>query len=200
MFHVDSLNVNKEKKTFFNKVEETDEYFPFGSPGGGAPLRNSNNDLVSKLPNINENLWSRYAKNEQNDINHLQKKQEIHQLIDSYVQPAPSMFQMTNNQSDQIVQERRLRYQHLDPHSRSHIKPDSYWNDWFGRPGAGAPNQYYHKQNLSEMLEPRRKIALHKSIDRYEPYIPTINEYASNPTSPRRFKSNHHNRYEISER
>jgi hypothetical protein len=70
MFQVDTLNVNKEKKTFFNKVEETDDYFPFGTPGGGAPLRNSNNDLVSKLPNINENLWTRYAnKNEPNDTN-----------------------------------------------------------------------------------------------------------------------------------
>ena len=54
----------------------------------------------------------------------------------------------------------------LDPVKRSHIKPDTYWNDWFGRPGAGAPNRSYYKQDLDDMLEPKfnQKFFLNKPI------------------------------------
>ena len=33
MFHVDTLAVNKEKKLFFQTVNNDYNYFPFGAPG-----------------------------------------------------------------------------------------------------------------------------------------------------------------------
>lgn len=33
MFHVDTLHVNKEKKWFFETVNNDSDYFPFGAPG-----------------------------------------------------------------------------------------------------------------------------------------------------------------------
>ncbi len=85
----------------------------------------------------------------------------------------------------------------LDPVKRSHIKPDTYWNDWFGRPGAGAPNRSYYKQDLDDMLEPKfnqKFLLAPPSIEQLEPYNP------SSSLIRKKYRSDHHNRYELTPR
>lgn len=220
-FAVDTLRVNKEKKLLFNKVDyEPDTFFQFGAPGAGAPLRNpQNNEPVSRLPNINENLWKRYANEsptQQQSEQMRAKKQEMLRMIDDF-----------SNRNGQT------RY--YDPVTRTHIKPENYWNDWFGRPGGGAPNIPWnmHKQNLNKMLEPRaQQMAQQNSTSNifpplpynpahlargagqdlkrsqsindnryYDPSDPNCLKFNSNQTmfgaNHRPFRSNHHNNYEV---
>lgn len=191
---VDNIALNKERKNLFNQIETQDaEYYPFGTPGGGAPLRNSKNDLVSRLPNINENLWIR---NPQVTLEN--KKQEIHSIIDKYTQKKQNEVAVFDGSGDPFFAQRRHRYAQiqvkLDPVKRSHIRPESYWNDWFGRPGAGAPNRSYYKQNLDEMLEPQFQNK-RPSIDSIEPYNPSTSSLIQ-----KRLRSDHHNRYELTPR
>jgi hypothetical protein len=70
--------------------------------------------------------------------------------------------------------------------------------------GNGAPRWNYNKQNLSEMLEPRNPLFqnprprnFNSSIDMYTSYNPTS---LSGNMSPRRFRSDHHNHYELNPR
>ena len=67
------------------------------------------------------------------------------------------------------------------------VKRNNYWNDWFGRPGAGAPNWDTRKQNLDLMLEPRIFSTSRSSLTSYDPTISLA--------TPRRMRSDHHNRY-----
>jgi hypothetical protein len=138
---VDTLHPNKEKKLLFDKVELQEEYYPFGAPGAGAPLRNpETNNLVSRLPNINENLWQRYTKevNAPPPENMEFKKREIHNLIDNYTQKKPNIHDSTYNPDyNQIPNTNQNMVGRFDPKTRSHIRPENYWNDWFGKPGAG---------------------------------------------------------------
>lgn len=102
-------------------------------------MRNpDNNNLVSRLPNINENLWKRYTKevNAPPPENMEIKKREIHNLIDNYTQQKPNIFDSTYNPNN-IGNPNQKPVGRYDPKTRSHIKPENYWNDWFGKPGAG---------------------------------------------------------------
>jgi hypothetical protein len=152
MFHVDKLQINKEKKLFFDKVENVGDYFPFGRPGGGAPLKNERNEIISRLPKIWDNIWQRGEplKKTKPDDNRAVfhkinvKKREINDYIDLYMS--------VNNEANQ---------KHLISsqwRSMDSLKPDSkepkYWNDWFGRPGAGAPNAYSFNPNTSSSYSP----------------------------------------------
>lgn len=122
------------QKYFLYIYVKTKLKLSFINKGNGAPLRNSNNETVARLPNINDNLWNRYAAekegNNNKDVDMESKKQEIHSLIDSYSQRS---FRM--NQNDPLLNERRNRYGNLDPRIRQHSRPEGYWNDWWGRPG-----------------------------------------------------------------
>ena len=59
------------------------------------------------------------------------KKKEIHNLIDNYTQKKPNIFDSTyspnTNPNQNAVSGR------FDPKNRSHIKPEHYWNDWWGK-------------------------------------------------------------------
>ncbi len=66
--------------------------------------------------------------------------------------------------------------------------PIHYWNDWFGRPGNGAPLQNPYKQNLSYLLEPKRS--------RFHDYE-TFRDMYGDSYEFKRFGSNHHNHYEL---
>lgn len=165
--------------------------------GSGAPLRNQNNEPVSRLPKIQYNLWQRYSDDKQTngggppgspskDPSFVQqdlKKQEVLNMIEAFANnksPTASASSMAmSNQAAFLPQKRSRHPEHrYDPITRDHIRPETYWNDWyqhlskkltplkiilykylklkrFGRPGAGAPNMMAHKKNLSEMLEPR---------------------------------------------
>lgn len=161
----------------------------------------------AKLPNLNENLWKRYVKeengNNDNSTNNLEsRKKEIHELIDTFTQV--KTFAPNGQANSPIINEKRAQYGvQFDPKTRSHIQPETYWNDWFGRPGAGAPNGGLNKQNLEEMLEPRKSRDLMNTIHRYEPYTPTGTQYNSaqyTPNGIKKFRSDHHNRYELTPR
>lgn len=194
VFPVDTLREMKEEKLLFNKVQyEPDTFFQFGSPGSGAPLRNPNNNQpIAKIGNITENLWRRYADKPDPEA----KRREMGRIIDMYAQ-------------------KNAEGSYYDPVTRSHIKPESYWNDWFGKPGAGAPNIPWnmHKQNLDRMLEPSNKTlnwsktlanpelkpksttpSKDCSCSVYDPYDPNC---LKTSTFSKRYRSDHHNRYEI---
>ncbi len=61
-----------------------------------------------------------------------------------------------------------------------------FWNDWFGRPGNGAPISNTNKNNLTEMLEPSRK-----KVQKIEHYNKLLG------VQVQMYKSNHRNFYEI---
>ena len=71
--------------------------------------------------------------------------------------------------------------------------------------GNGAPRWQFNKQNLTQLLEPSNNIFqtpvrhrnFNSSIDTYTSYNPSVN---TSMTSPRRFRSDHHNRYELNPR
>ena len=157
--YVDTLHQSREKKWFFDTVENghDESYFPYGAPGGGAPLRNpENNHIQSKLPHIEENLW-KTNNPAPNPITHdlnppsptksilNDKRQQIHQFIDEMTKP-----KIIHN--DFNVNERSNFYTRTK--KVKNVDPNHYWNDWFGRPGGGAPSYDTRKQNLESMLEP----------------------------------------------
>ena len=80
-----------------------------------------------------------------------------------------------------------------DPRGPPAIRSENYWNDWFGRPGAGAPRHSAHKQNLDDMLEPRKNKFSLGSIENLASYSPSM---SSQTATPRKMRSNHHNFYE----
>jgi hypothetical protein len=80
------------------------------------------------------------------------------------------------------------RFIQLDTDS---YKPINYWNDWFGRPGNGAPLHTPYKQNLNYMLEPKRS-----QYHEYEAFRDTYGD----SFEFKRFDSNHHNKYELNPR
>ena len=53
-----------------------------------------------------------------------------------------------------------------------------FWNDWFGRPGNGAPICNAYEKNLNEMLEPRRNTA--DEIENYNRTFWGLKSYKSN--------------------
>jgi hypothetical protein len=196
---VDMLHTNRENKLFFDKIEpQGTEYNPYGAPGSGAPLRDENNDVVYKLPKLEENLWKQQSRQpspikQQQDIQRSispidQKRQEIHRLIDSLTAKQQRKQSIHNDLSySQPTLHRTTSYYHkptIVQSTRSH-----YWNDWFGRPGAGAPNWDTRKQNLDQLLEPR--IITARNGHYYDPTV-SLN------TSRQRYRSNHHNQYEYS--
>jgi len=217
---VDSLHPNREKKWFFDKVEYDGEYFPYGAPGSGAPLRDpSNNQLISRLPKLEKNLWKKvdhvsekpmYEPNlnkttYQSNYSHEQKpadakRNEIHKFIDNFSRnpdyPTESNvfdnYQLNNNQN-YPRKNRSNSNSNLALASRKyepeHKTGSNYWNDWFGKPGGGAPNPAVRKQNLDEMLEPQRNLFQAQ-------YVPSQYEPSSSMGSPRRIRSNHHTMYE----
>lgn len=63
----------------------------------------------------------------------------------------------------------------------------NYWNDWFGKPGHGAPIYTSYKQNLEYMLEPKR----------YKDHEKQKFEAKYTDLDMHRFGSNHHNHYEL---
>ncbi len=70
--------------------------------------------------------------------------------------------------------------------------------------GNGAPRWQLNKQNLDQLLEPKNPLFqtprhrnFNSSIDTYTSYNPSVN---TSMTSPRRFRSDHHNRYELNPR
>ncbi|RNA27522.1 hypothetical protein BpHYR1_046655 [Brachionus plicatilis] len=112
------------------------------------------------------------------------KKKEMFNLIDNISKPnmAIQEFSIQNNQTP--VQANYTNKQPLD-------RGENYWNDWFGRPGAGAPSWTTYKQNLDKMLEPTSKDSFYHN----QPNVSGI--YALNNKSPRKPKSNHYNNYEL---
>ena len=126
------------------------------------------------------------------------KKKEIFNLIDTYSQP--SFNNSNNNQSQEFSNRTYSKFasndkpidasNYLSPRGRRNPESETYWNDWFGRPGAGAPMWTSYKQNLDKMLEPKSNDIFYYN----QPYVPTI---VSQAKSPRRNRSNHHNRYEL---
>ncbi len=78
------------------------------------------------------------------------------------------------------------RYYKIDNDSTTYL-PETHWNDWFGKPGGGAPTQSPHKKNLDHMLEPPRS----RNYE-YETFKQNYNDLPF-----RRNDSNHHNYYEI---
>ena len=77
---------------------------------------------------------------------------------------------------------------------RSFMNKNSEWNDWFGKPGGGAPTNDTRKQNLDQMLEPKNFVY----SQGYAPYDPTYDPAQSlSPRTTSKFKSNHHNNYEV---
>lgn len=207
--HCDVLISGREKKMRQEMLEDP-IWDPFGSPGSGAPLKTQNNLLVTKLPNVTQNIWERFAPvKAPNPITNKEngylsqspsqepspaliedKKREIHNIIDIFA----------NNRSEKrdLVAGRRTTQKLYD-----NKKEENYWNDWFGRPGNGAPRWTFNKQNLDSMLEPKdplfqppRPRNFNSSIDTYASYNPTIGSI-----SPRRpYRSDHHNRYELNPR
>lgn len=158
---------------------------------------------MSRLPNINENLWSRYAsEKEGSQVSNVEnKKKEILSFIDTYSTKSFSQefesnsFNSQHSSSSRNSKNTEIRY---DPKARSHIRPESYWNDWFGRPGAGAPNFNAQKKNLDDMLEPRRTKV--PNVYRHEPYNPSIIGEQTPKFLTKKYKSDHHNSYEITPR
>ena len=80
-----------------------------------------------------------------------------------------------------------LNREPFDEHKgKTALKTDNYWNDWFGKPGYGAPIYTSYKQNLEYSLEPKRNRD-HEN-----------QEFKAKYTSDMRlFGSNHHNYYQI---
>lgn len=76
------------------------------------------------------------------------------------------------------------RYYRLDNDS---YLSQTHWNDWFGKPGGGAPSFSAHKKNLDHMLEPPRS-----KNHEYEAFRKNYENLQF-----RRYDSNHHNFYEI---
>ena len=152
--------------------------------GAGAPIKNENNDVVSKLPSINEGLWQKLpdknSPNTMNTTNAENKKIEMHELIDKFTRKKTDLF---NN----VYNEKGLA---TNSNQKQVVKGEHYWNDWFGRPGGGAPNPYLQKQNLDDMLEPRKNKFTLSSIENLASYDP------SSMATPRKPRSNHHNNYE----
>lgn len=197
---VDLLHTNRENKIFFDKIEpQGTEYYPYGAPGSGAPLRDENNEVVYKLPKLENNLWkpqsrqSSPTKQQHQDLEQQQrsispvdqKRQEIHRIIDSLTakQRKPSIHNEFNYSQPTI---NRTSSYYYKPNIVQSTR-QNYWNDWFGRPGAGAPNWDTRKQNLDQLLEPRIITARNGHY-----YDPTV----SFSTSRQRYRSNHHNQYE----
>ncbi|CAF0822953.1 unnamed protein product [Brachionus calyciflorus] len=117
------------------------------------------------------------------------KKKEIFNYIDNYSQPN---LDVNHNQNMTIRNQRSfnsLNSKNSLQNSNS-VEPERYWNDWFGRPGAGAPKWTAYKQNLDKMLEPNSNDVFYYN----KPYVPTV---ASQVKSPRKPRSNHHNNYEM---
>ena len=139
---VDTLHQSREKKWFFDTVDNSqdDSYFPYGSPGGGAPLRNDDNKIQSKLPHIEENLWktNNPAPNpishefhhppSPTRVNALRKREEIHNFIDEITKPKAMYNDFNVNDRDNF---------YTRPKKAKNTDPNHYWTDWFGRPGGG---------------------------------------------------------------
>jgi hypothetical protein len=161
LLHVDVLRDIKEEKPFFNRVDCDPVYDPFGMPGSGAPLKTG-----AKLPKMQENLWRRYTiEGFDNNKDAQSKKQQVLSEIERFSR---------NNvyrQGDSQVVEKRAKY---------NLDSQYYWNDWWGRPGAGAPSSSYQRQNIYEMLEPN---------------APRLSY--SQSSGQRSKRSNHYNRYEL---
>ena len=60
------------------------------------------------------------------------KKREIHSLIDNYTQKKPNIFDSTYSPNTNLNSNVARAVARYDPKTRSHIKPENYWNDWFG--------------------------------------------------------------------
>lgn len=131
----------REQNYFFDTVDNDDEYFPFGSSSGaGAPLRDpQTNEVISKLPSIQENLWRNKNPSSNTGTNIFgertrsfsrdNKKQEIHRFIDDVTKPDENLIYQNNFDSNNY---------YTRPKKQKPIhNPNHYWNDWFGRPGAG---------------------------------------------------------------
>jgi hypothetical protein len=155
---IDTLKQTREKNWFFDTVDKQDEsYFPYGAPGNGAPLRNPDtNEIVSKLPHIEERLWKNSRNQQQpsptkflaqsnTDLVLNNKKQEIHNFIDEITRPKQQDFSINEQQQNFYSRPKKVKTG----------DPNQYWTDWFGKPGNGAPNWDYRKQKLDYMLEPR---------------------------------------------
>ena len=151
---------NESNKSLFNSNSEADIYYPFGAPGGGAPIRDGNK-ITSRLPHVEEHLF------------------KLNNNIDS-----PSPTKSLRGSDFGFINDTRRSFMN------NNKKQD--WNDWFGKPGGGAPINDTRKQNLDQMLEPRNYVY----SQGYVPYDPTYDPAQS--LSPRsKFKSNHHNNYEV---
>jgi hypothetical protein len=124
-------------------IDITGRLILFFRKGGGAPLRNQRNEPVSRLPNINDNLWKRFPpenerQSQQNqpkepDLEH--KKKQVLELIDAYatkkiVTPPPNLVESQNSFYYGPNKKTRFAEHRYDPVTRDHIQPDRYWNDW----------------------------------------------------------------------
>ena len=169
---VDTLHQGREKKTFFETIDNSqdDSYFPYGAPGGGAPLRNDDNKIRSKLPHTEENLWKtnnpapNVITHDLNPppsparVNALRKRDEIHNFIDEITKPKPLYNDFNVHDRDNI---------YTRPKKVKNVDPNHYWTDWFGRPGGGAPNYDSRKKNLDYMLEPKNSRESYRPV--YDP-------------------------------
>lgn len=113
------------------------------------------------------------------------KKREMFDLIDNISKP-----QMTNFNQKNLFQKKQVQRVNNGNNKKQQVRGDIYWNDWFGRPGAGAPTWTTYKQNLDKMLEPSSKDLLNS-----QPNFSKV--YSLNNNSPRKPKSNHYNNYEL---
>lgn len=113
------------------------------------------------------------------------KKREMFDLIDDISRP-----KMTNYNQENSFQIKQVPRENEVNNRKQQVRSDIYWNDWFGRPGAGAPSWTTYKQNLDKMLEPSSTKLLSS-----QPNFSTL--YSSNKKSPRKPKSNHYNNYEL---
>lgn len=114
------------------------------------------------------------------------KKREMFDLIDNFSKPNAANFEKQSKTYNSHTSN-----ENIESYKKPQHKGENYWNDWFGRPGAGAPSWTNYKQNLDKMLEPTSKEIFYHN----QPNVPTI--YAQSNKSPRKPKSNHYNNYEL---
>lgn len=181
-------------KIFFNTVQMTDEeYFPFGRPGCGAPMRNSNNEVITRLPKIQDVLWDRKPEDREGHNSSVfyqvkMRKQEVNDYIDMVAGGNKS-----NERQKKIISS-QWRYPEPKRVVEPGVRSRNYVNDWFGRPGAGAPNNYFSSSGSSFDFGRNNNASL-DSIGKFSSYTPSA--FGSDLNLNKMRRSNHLNNYEM---
>lgn len=168
---------NKDIKSVFGTTNGQEPYFPFGKPGGGAPIIDSSGHPRTR---IEGNLWFHVNGQTPGDRQGRLASYNANNLIKNMAKVEPKNSNKTNSNDENWILEKKQQFLNQleninDSYRRGGTQQDfrlkkldyeqqyemqrgnsGWFNHNFGRPGFGAPTFDTRRHNMLEILESPR--------------------------------------------